>query len=374
MNPQTEPWWRTLPAAVVVVVATCALVIASAGQIGAEPGSRAIDTGGILLGVGAAAALLLRWVNPWLMLAGVTLLLGGYWALGYTGGPAQISGPLAVLSLGLVRSRRETFAAAVLTVTVLTTVLAWDRRLQPEESLAICGLYVGAVVVAELARQYAGRRQAVEESSRRRQAQIVAEQQLGLARDLHDGLAHALTGMTVQASIIERTATVDPAGAAQSAAEIAGAGRAALADLNDIVRSLRSPHDAPTSPERGLSDIPALVDQARGTGLEVALASAAPADPQPAQRESAAYRVVQEALTNAIRHAPGSRVRVEIETARPGLGVIVADTGADGHVPPAPGAGHGLIGMRERVEASGGRLDVGPAGTGFRVRARWEDS
>lgn len=375
MEDSARPWWLGMPVAVAVVVVLTIAIHASAPSLTPQAGTRSIDAVGAWLGVAAAFALLLRWVHPWLMLVVVLGLVGAYWELGYTGGPALAAGPLAVLSLGLVRPRRELYAAAGLAIGV-ALVAGWlsDRAMSFGVVSANVALTGGAVLAAEAVRQHLERMRAQAELRRRQQAQSLAEQQLTLARDLHDGLAHALTGIAVQASIVERTAARDPEGAADAAGVIASTSRSALADLNRIVKSLRNPDDLPHAPTRGLEEIAALVGQAEQSGLRITLRRRA-TDPsvQPADRQLAAYRAVQEALTNATRYAPGATVRVSLDGAD-GLRLTVTDDGPHGGVPASPGAGHGLLGMRERVEATGGRLDHGPRSPrGFLVEARWED-
>jgi signal transduction histidine kinase len=131
---------------------------------------------------------------------------------------------------------------------------------------------------------------------------------------------------------------------------------------------------APTAPLPRLSDIPGLVDNLRAAGLDVALEITGEVPMQvPPGVELASYRVVQESLTNVVRHAPGARVVVDLDYAPDGIDIVVDDDGA-GLMPvrSAP-SGHGLMGMRERVTTGGGTLEVGPrsSGPGWRVHARF---
>lgn len=368
-----SPWWERFGTAVVVAVLSSLVVVTSASQIPADTGARAIDEAGIAIGVAAAWACLLRWVNPWLMLAVVGGLSTLYWAVSYTGGPALVSAPVALFGFGLVRSRRLLYLAAALMTgaPILARVLS-RTPFEVGDVTALVAFIAAAILAAEAARQATGRRRAQTEVARRRHAQVIAEQQLGLARDLHDGLAHALTGIAVQASLIERTATNDPRGAASAARTIAASSRGALAELNRIVKSLRSVSDAPRAPERGLADLRELISQADGSGLRIQLRCKAITEgEQPVERQFAAYRVVQEALTNATRYAAGSNVEVDVD-GRDGLRIRVRDHGTTGRSPVVPGSGHGLVGMRERVGATGGSLVYGPARpTGFEVQAQW---
>ncbi|KNX37641.1 hypothetical protein VV01_11590 [Luteipulveratus halotolerans] len=363
-----------MPAAVLATLFITVGVLGSADHIPAGEGGREIDSVAITLGLTAAWALLLRWVQPYLMVAVSCLAVATYAYLGYPGGPAYLPGPLAVLTFGLVRPRRELYAVAAAYLLLMSgaTVLAgdWDDY---SAFIGFLGWTGAAVLVAELLRVRRERAAAHRETQRRQQQQTLVEQQLGLARDLHDSVAHALTAINVQASIAERMARRDPDAAVTAAAAIRETSRSSLLDLTEIVKSLRATDDTPTTPDRGLGDIDALVEQARGGGLRVEVDRLGARTPVGPEAGTAAYRLVQEALTNATRYAPGSRVRVGIDQ-REGLVVSVRDDGGDPQRADekVQGSGHGLLGMRERVVASGGTLHHGPAQPqGFEVVGRW---
>ncbi|MDF8263751.1 sensor histidine kinase [Luteipulveratus flavus] len=378
-------WWESVPAAVAVAGLITVGVLGSAPHIPAGPGHREIDALAVGLGLVGAWALLLRWVQPYLMVAISGLAVATYAYLNYPGGPEYLPGPLAVMTFGFVRSRRQLYAVAVayLAAMSVATLAAGDGS-DYSAFLGFLGWTGAAVLVAEVLRARRERAAAHRETQRRQQQQTLVEQQLGLARDLHDSVAHALTAINVQAAIAERTVHRDPEAAAGAAAAIRETSRSALTDLTQIVKSLRSTDDTPTSPDRGLEDVETLVEQARRGGLQVELQRlGGEGRDRPGGDSSdrevgvpaalAAYRLVQEALTNATRYAPGSRVQVVIDR-RQGLTVIVRDDGGDPHRADerVQGSGHGLLGMRERVLASGGTLEHGPRErTGFEVAGRW---
>jgi len=203
-------------------------------------------------------------------------------------------------------------------------------------------------------------------------SRAAAEERARIARELHDMIAHHVSMMVVQAEagpvVVER----EPATAAQAFDSIGAIGRQALAEMRRLLGVLRSDDDrsGPSlGPQPGLDQLPALVEQAREAGLEARLEVQGEPRPLPPGMDLSAYRIVQEALTNAVRHAGPSTARVLIRYGDADLRLEVRD---DGLGPRAGnGAGHGLIGMRERVNLFGGELDAGPRPDGgFAVAAR----
>jgi signal transduction histidine kinase len=194
-----------------------------------------------------------------------------------------------------------------------------------------------------------------------------------LARELHDVVAHHVSLIAVQAATASYTAGALPAGAADAFAGIAAEARTALAELRTVLGVLRTPGASlPDAPLHGLADLPELVAGQRSHGVDVALSLDAAGDQVPESVQLCVYRVVQEALTNARRHAPGSRVRVTIRADAAGVQVRVRDDGAAGRPRAAgdPEPGFGLRGISERVIALGGRVRAGEVpGGGFEVTA-----
>ena len=196
-----------------------------------------------------------------------------------------------------------------------------------------------------------------------------------LARDLHDGLGHALTLVVVQAQAAATALDVAPDAARAHLDAVTAAARDALGDLD---RALDVLHGGAADQEPGLDDVPDLVRAARAAGLDVVLASSDADGPFPswgvdAVTSEAAYRVVQEALTNALRHNGKGRCVVSVEHPAHGLRVVVRSAVADR----APrrsvlgGSGRGLTGLRDRVRATGGTLVAGPRDGEFVVEASW---
>ena len=226
--------------------------------------------------------------------------------------------------------------------------------------------YVGLRLRLRADRDSRLRRERQEEAER-----IVAEERSRIARELHDVVAHRVSMMTVQAGAARTVAATDPAAAVRAMAAVEHAGRQALDELRHLLGVLR-PMSVPeaTEPQPGLLEIDPLVEQTRRAGLDVTLTTEGDVTGLPARVELSAYRIVQESLTNVVKHAgSGARTRVRLANDGSSLLVEVTDDGSGATI--LPGAGHGLIGMRERALLLGGSLDAGPgADGGFDVRAR----
>ncbi|WP_210587777.1 sensor histidine kinase [Streptomyces sp. GESEQ-35] len=203
-------------------------------------------------------------------------------------------------------------------------------------------------------------------------ARATAQERARIARDMHDILAHAVSLMVVQAEAGPVVVRSDPARAEAAFDAIAGAGRDAMAQLRRILGVLKDEQRDGAGqrlPQPGVAALPGLVRQVtESTGLHVELRMTGKPRPLPPDTEVAAYRVVQEALTNTVKHAYASSATVALDWLEDELRVVVTD---DGRGPSGPGGGHGLIGIRERAAACGGsvRTGRGPDG-GFQVVVR----
>jgi signal transduction histidine kinase len=223
----------------------------------------------------------------------------------------------------------------------------------------------------------------VEATARRAEADrraAAAEERLRVARDLHDVLAHSLSLMVVQAEVADELFTTDTEAARDAVRNVQRIGRESLAETRKVLGLLRSPEEQGPP---GLEDLPSLVELFRSAGLPVSL-SCEPGLQLPPEAGETVFRMVQEALTNALRHAGQQPTTVALRRCADGLSVCVeneAGAGEPDRAAVAAGAdaagagagartGHGLVGMRERVEACGGRLDAGVRHDGgFRVAA-----
>jgi len=193
-----------------------------------------------------------------------------------------------------------------------------------------------------------------------------AQERNRIARDLHDVIAHSLTVSLLHVCSARLAVEHEPQEAAESLAEAERLGRRSLDEVRSIVGLMRpeSGGDAMSAPVHGLDGVEALIDEFRRAGTNVTLAREGDLGRLPATTGSVVYRIVQEALTNAARHAPGSDVAVRLAAAADDVQVVVDSDGA-----PGDGSGLGSRSMRERSEAVGGSCDAGPHGTGWRVRA-----
>lgn len=216
-----------------------------------------------------------------------------------------------------------------------------------------------------------------EETARRR----VAEDRVRIARELHDVIAHHVAVISVQSGVAEHLVDRDPAGARAALHHVRGSARSVLAELQSVLGVLRQDETAlPTAPAPGLAEIDDLVATARSLGTPVEVDAPATAPPLSLATGSAAYRLVQEALTNVHKHATGAPTVVRIAPEGDHLHLAVVNAApprtSAAHVAGTPvadsiGSALGLVGMRERILACGGTLDVGPTPEGgFRVAAR----
>ena len=211
------------------------------------------------------------------------------------------------------------------------------------------------------------RRRADEE--RARTAAAAERERTRLAQELHDVVTHNVSMMVIQAGAARSVLGDDhgPAGEAMLAVEAAG--RAAMSELRQVMGLLTMNADG--AEPAGLDRLDAMIAGVRAGGVEVRLEVTGRARPLPAEIELAAYRVVQEALTNAVKHAAGGAATVVVGYGAGHLDVAVVNTGGTRRGPAAAGSGRGLIGLRERLAAHGGTVEAGPrAGGGFRVHAR----
>ncbi|HEU4658657.1 MAG TPA: histidine kinase [Capillimicrobium sp.] len=212
------------------------------------------------------------------------------------------------------------------------------------------------------------------EEERERHAELaVAEERRRIARELHDVVAHSMSVMVVQAGGARRIGERDPARAAGAAAQIERTGREALSEMRRLLGVLRvDGAETPLAPQPGMDRLAALVERARAAGLPVELAVEGDRRSLPAGVDLAGYRIVQEALTNAMKHAGSAPTSVRVRYGDDAVELEVAnDEPARGATLRSEGAGHGLIGMRERARVVGGEVDAGPRpGGGFAVRAR----
>ena len=303
--------------------------------------------------VGIAAALVANavagiWAPPSSASYGIAWMCSMYalaaWARPrlFLAGAAAVALPtLSAAALGRGPNGEVQFTVVTLVVMLLVRRVLGDRERRAQ--------------MAERERDLAAREAVVEERAR-------------IARELHDVIAHNVSMMVVQAGAERRV--VEPASGTRDVLEtIEQIGRSALTEMRRLVGMLRTDRAEELAPQPGLDDLPRLVTQVREAGLPVDLHVDGERRDLPVGIDLSAYRIVQEALTNALKHAGEARATVRIRYGLDSLELEIVDDGAGGSAH-AEGAGHGLVGMRERVALYGGRLDARRReGGGFAVRA-----
>ncbi|MFJ9949309.1 sensor histidine kinase [Kitasatospora sp. NPDC091207] len=240
----------------------------------------------------------------------------------------------------------------------------------------VTGLYVGARrrLIESLKDRAHGLETELDllaEQARERARRARLEERTRIAREMHDVVAHRVSLMVVHAGALERIVAKDPEKAAQSAKLMGEVGRQALNELREILGVLRMSDDTAAEPD-SLVALPRLVDQSRAAGMAVTLTVSGSRQEFTGEAEQTAYRVVQEGLTNAHKHADGAQVSVLLAYAPNGVRVTVVNAcpGGERTAAALPSGGNGLIGMRERVVALGGTFSAGPEPDGgFRVEA-----
>jgi signal transduction histidine kinase len=230
------------------------------------------------------------------------------------------------------------------------------------------GLYVAA-----RRRVLDGLRERAERLDRERELladRAVAEERIRIAQELHDIVAHNVTLMVVEAQALG--ATVQDARVSQGTDAIADLGRQTMSEMHTTLRLLRGDGETPElAPQPGLEQLERLLEQLRRTGLEIELVVEGQPHPLPRSVDLSAFRIIQEALTNVVKHAGGARTEVTLAYKPEGLELTIVDHGDGARPAPlgAPSDGHGVIGMRERATLFGGTLTAEALPAGFKVSA-----
>ncbi|MFG2143489.1 sensor histidine kinase [Streptomyces sp. NPDC048696] len=344
-----------------------------------QPDRAPIDLFARLIVVAACAVLLLRRRHPVLAVFGTAGATMVYLGAGYPYGPILVAVAVGCFAAIVAGHRRAAWAAVGMLWLGHLLVAHWlyrwlppqgDRAAPWTQELVVTAWVLAVAAVAELMRvrreQWA-RAGAERAAANRRRAD---EERLRIARELHDVLAHSISVINVQAGVGLALLDSDPEQARTALTTIKSASKEALGEVRQVLDTLRTPGDAPRSPAPGLDRLPELVEQAAAAGLTVGTETTGVPESLPPGADLAAFRIVQEALTNVVRHSAS-------RTARVGVGYLpgVLELRVDDDGPAAPGdaggSGNGLIGMRERAAALGGTIEAGPRPDGgFRVVAR----
>jgi signal transduction histidine kinase len=359
---------RRTPVLVDVVVAL-ALSILSVVTLAEAPGPSVGVLGGALA-VLAVAPVALRQLAPALTLLVIASALVAWVLLDHGGWPSGGLGLIfAMFTVATLRPARV--AAAVFPVTVLVLVVESRSVADPSWTAVAHG---SLVFVCAWALGHATRRWVNEAGDAAARAErAVAAERTRVARELHDVVAHHMSVVALQAGLASYVLRTDPHAAQRAITHAQDAGQEALRDMRRMLDALRPDDDpAPNDPQPGLSELDALVDRVRATGLAVAVSWSGTTDGVGAGAQLCAYRVVQESLTNVLKHAgPGAVAHVAVLREDAVLRVDVTDDGPTSTVGDIEEPGRGIRGMRERAALYGGTLEAGPGpGGGFSVRLR----
>ncbi|MGE7384666.1 sensor histidine kinase [Streptomyces sp. NPDC004126] len=323
--------------------------------------------------VASALALLARRRHPVATLA-VVLLLGAVVNLTTTVSPHFGLTPAVALYSAAVACRTPAVVCAALLTPPLTSLGQGGRLLDPGYGLLANTAATLLVVTTGLV---ARRWQADAEAKRALLAErAVADERRRIARELHDIVAHHITTMQLMAGGARANLAHDPETAREALMTLEASGRMALGEMRqllDVLRAGEEPETAVPAPQPGAGDLERIVAESRAAGSDTELTVSGPARPLPPTVGLTVFRVVQEALTNARKHAGNAPARVRLAYGPDEVAVEVCDEGpADGAARrPYRGGGYGLIGMRERVALHGGTLEAGPREEGgFRVAVR----
>jgi signal transduction histidine kinase len=382
-HPRWEGGDRRLPSRAVLITSVGLAVIQVAGTHAAERGqttAHPLDAFGYALLLLGPAALLLRNRLPVVACAGTAAIAVVYLLIGYPYGPVFLSVVVGFVNAILAGHRRAAWSSigaiylAHLLLTVVTGKLHWDDAGQWARELGTLAWLLLVVLAAEVVRSRIEQREQRRQVRAEREQRVADEQRLAIARELHDVLAHSISLINIQAGVALELLDGDPEQARTALTTIKQTSKEALGEVRQVLGTLRTPgrsDAAPRTPAPGLARLGELVDQARTAGLEVALRTTGTPRALPQGVELAAFRIVQEALTNVIRHSSARTAEVGLAYTDEALVLDIEDPGplsATGG-PRAGGSGSGLTGMRERVAALGGSVSAAASGAGFRVHA-----
>ena len=349
-------WQRTADVALPILVTLFLLSLVESSRSGDSKGLIAL---GLFAAVIQGAALWWRRAYP---LVVFTIALAGGLMIHFVApeGVFPVAGLVAIATVAALRPLRVSLPALALLLGL--TALNFDTG--PAEDAGFAMAF--PVVAWSLGEVLRNRRVAIEQGSRR----AVADEQARIARELHDVIAHSVTVIVVQAAAADDVFDEHPDQARAALRSIESSGRDALVELRRLLAGVRTEDDAAGPPQPGLARIAELAVPLRAAGLDVTVREeGAVGAPLPAGVDLSAYRIVQEALTNTLRHSGASRAEVTMRAGSDVLELEILDDGRGGVV--GEGAGRGIVGMRERTAMLGGTLEAGALpGGGFRVHAR----
>ncbi|MGI5417605.1 sensor histidine kinase [Actinomadura luteofluorescens] len=357
-------------------------------RVAAEGATRPLaDLGdlGYALLVASGLALLVRRRWPVAVFAVAALASLAYYGAGFPDGPGWLALFVSLYTLAAYGDGRRSLVIAGSGITVLAAVWLYTAAdIEPRDAIGWVFFRIGASVMsAALGESVRSRRVIAAEALKRAElaertreeearARVDAER-LRIAREVHDTVAHAVAIINVQSGVTAHVLDKRPEQAREALRTIEETSSRALREMRAVLGVLRDDGDG-RAPHPGLDQIDELTAKAREAGLDVTLEASPPAAPLPSAVGSAAYRILQESVTNVIRHVGPTRVTVALNPGTDVLEIRVTDEGrrtGDGAASAPGGPGHGILGMRERCRLLGGEFDAGPTpGGGFEVAAR----
>ena len=380
---RTTSWLRANPLLADVLLAALVLLMSVFFGLNSTTGptEREMDALGWLLIVALNLPIIFRRRSPVLVAWATAFLTETFWVLDYPDDPTGPSLLIAVYSLGAhedrPRSLHHFLGLIGITLAVITTGVLFSGEDLPWLAIpANMIVFATAWIVGD---NFRNRRnylveleQKAERIEQQREAEAqraVSDERTRIARELHDVVAHSMSVMVVQAGAARRVLETNPVEASVALQAIEKTGRESLQEMRRVLGVLRSDDtEAELAPAPGLDDFDRLIRQCEEAGLPVELTVDGDVRKLAPGLELSAYRIIQESLTNSLKHAGPARATINLDYQDDALVVAVTDDGygAAGQ----SGTGQGLVGMRERVEAFGGALEAGPQrGGGYRVRA-----
>ncbi|MFH7595344.1 histidine kinase [Streptomyces racemochromogenes] len=362
-----------LPHAAVAAVAFFVFLLGNTADFGMPP------VQALVIGLLAAAPVLMTLVRPvgafWAALAAAALLsvlqdriMVWPWS------PATFVGHLAVMTIVAMRSRPRVagwmWVITVLVGTALPVLVGSADSVQPAPMAVVSAVALLAVTVRNTRREAKEEVTAqLEVTAVERDRRTLLEERTTIARELHDVVAHHMSVVAIQAEAAPYRVKNPPPELEAAFATIRENAVAALTELRRVLGVVRSAdYEAPEAPQPTLASLDGLLANVREAGLSVEKTVTGAVRELPQGVELSAYRIVQEALSNSLRHAPGAAAEVEVSYVLGGLGIRVVNGPAAGDVRPSQGAGHGITGMRERVAMLEGEMTAGEsAGGGYEV-------
>ncbi|MDT0451453.1 histidine kinase [Streptomyces sp. DSM 40473] len=351
------------------------LVTAFAGLVALGTLTERPSMSGLVLALFVAVPLvttLLRPVGAWWLSIGAAFVTavtigGGPWT------PGGYISHVAVMVLVTIRTRPR-LAAEMWLITMAFQVFvsfagSYGIRSDVFEMSVLSGVLLFAVAAVRAMRE--SKREVAQQvavTQVERSRRTVLEERTTIARELHDVVAHHMSVVAIQAEAAPYRVQDTPPELAAAFATIRENAVAALTELRRVLGVVRSENPdafaAPEAPQPTLADLDGLLDNVRSAGLPVDRVTTGSVRPLPQGVELSAYRIVQEALSNVLRHAPGATARIEVSYVLGGLGLRIVNGRPDRLAKPSPGAGHGVLGMRERVTMLGGEMTAEPTHDG----------